>query len=114
MAQVAALFNTRRWNVSEIEISEADEAIADRLCGVDYRKFPGDRDRNAELIAEVRLAATAAGESRVADAVKAERERIKKIVCDYALSIHDPYDVSAAWALENVARMLTPTPEATT
>jgi len=107
--------------VSEIEISEADEQRFERLSSrlvecfsTQSVKYAVEEQRRIwlEELASHRLAATAAGESRVAEAVKAERARIKKIVCDYALSIHDPYDVSAAWALENVARMLRPTPEA--
>jgi len=111
---------TKKEPMPEIEITEADrEAVACLLDMVTAASAEGMPLQDCHEIwrqafARHRLAATAAGESRVAEAVKAERARIKKIVCDYALSIHDPYDVSAAWALENVARMLTPTPEATT
>lgn len=93
--------------MSDIEISEADEAIADRLSGVDYRKFPGDRDRNAEIIAEVRLTATAAAEARVTEAVKAERERIKTILEAYRKQA-GRHDYLMDRAFENAITLIEP------
>jgi|GEM_PF-6272908 len=44
-------------------------------------------------------------------AVKAERERIMQVIGAFSLGIPDPYDVSAAWALENVVRKIKQTTE---
>jgi len=74
--------------VSEIEISEADEQFAREYTNLSTQDHPPSNmpdlanfgDWEYQLLvrsaAKFRLAATAAVESRVADAVKAERERI--------------------------------------
>ena len=60
--------------MAEIEISEGDMEAADRLSGPDYRMFPGDHERNAEIIAEVRTAATTAERERIAAKITATHD----------------------------------------